>query len=58
MEETLHLIYKGQTNVALAAKQEAVSLEEMKQLFDQFVARNPIDPDVWKGDIELSWPYC
>jgi len=58
LEETLHLLYKGQTNVALAAKKEGVSLNKMKQLFAEFVARTPIDPDLWQGDVELSWPWC
>ena len=57
MEETLHLLYKGQTNVALAAKKENISIEEMKQIFAEFVARTPIDPDLWQGDVELSWPW-
>ena len=58
MEETLHLLYKGQTNVALAAQKENISTEEMKQIFAEFVARIPIDPDLWQGDVELSWPYA
>jgi hypothetical protein len=57
LEETLHLLYKGQTNVALAAKKENISIEEMKQIFAEFVARTPIDPDLWQGDVELSWPW-
>jgi hypothetical protein len=58
LEETLHLLYKGQTNVALAARKENISTEQMKQIFVEFVARTPIDSDLWKGDVELSWPYA
>jgi len=58
LEETLHLLYKGQTNVALAAKKENIPIKEMKQIFAEFVVRTPIDPDLWRGDVELSWPYA
>jgi len=58
LEETLHLLYKGQTNVALAARKENVSTEEMKQIFAEFVVKTPIDPDLWRGDVDLSWPYA
>ena len=34
-----------------------ISLEEMKQLFREYVAKTPIDQDTWQNDIEISWPY-
>ena len=52
------MIYKGQTNVAVKAKEEGVSLDEMKRLFNVYVSQRPIDPDVWKADVELGWPWA
>ena len=57
LEDALYLIYKGQTNVVLIAKETGVSLEEMKRLFNLYVSQRPIDPDVWQGDVDLSWPW-
>ena len=57
LEDALYLIYKGQTNVVLIAKETDVSLEEMKRLFKEYVSQRPIDPDVWQGDVDLSWPW-
>jgi len=58
LEVTLDLIYRGQTNVAVKAKEEGVSLEEMKRLFVVYVSQRPIDPDVWQADVELGWPWA
>lgn len=58
LEVTLDLIYRGQTNVAVKAKEEGVSLEEMKRLFCVYVSQRPIDPDVWQADVELGWPWA
>ena len=52
------MIYKGQTNVAVKAKEEGVSLDEMKRLFNVYVSQRPIDPDVWQADVELGWPWA
>ena len=57
LEVALDMIYKGQTNVAVKAKEEGVSLEEMKRLFNVYVSQRPIDPDVWQADVELGWPW-
>ena len=58
LEVALDMIYKGQTNVAVKAKEEGVSLDEMKRLFNVYVSQRPIDPDVWKADVELGWPWA
>ena len=58
LEDALDLLYQGQTNVAVIAKQIDVPFEEMKRLFKEYVSKRPIDPAVWQGDIELSWPWC
>jgi hypothetical protein len=57
LEEALDLLYKGQTNVALIAKETGITLEEMQCLFKEYVSQHPIDPDVWQGDVDLSWPW-
>jgi len=56
-EDALDLIYRGQTNVAVMANKTGVSLEEMKRLFNLYVSQRPIDPDVWRADVELGWPW-
>lgn len=57
IEEALVILFRGQSNVRIMATNVGISLEEMQQLFREYVAKTPVDPDVWKGDIELSWPY-
>lgn len=58
LEEALDLLYKGTSNVAVTAKKTSVSLEEMKRLFNLYVSQRPIDPDVWRADVELGWPWA
>ena len=57
MEEALELIYRGKCNVAVKAKEIGVSTEELKRLFREFAIKRPIDEDVWRGDVELGWPF-
>jgi hypothetical protein len=57
IEDALTILFRGQSNVKVMANDVGISLEEMQQLFRDYTAKTPIDPDVWKGDIELSWPY-
>jgi hypothetical protein len=57
IEDALTILFRGQSNVKVMANNVGVSLEEMEQLFRDYVAKTPIDPNVWKGDIEISWPY-
>ena len=61
LEEALDRLYKGQTNVALQARDLGITLERLKQLFREYVAARPIninDADVWLGDTTLCWPYA
>ena len=61
LEEALDRLYKGQTNVALQARDLGISLERLKQLFREYVAARPIDindEDVWLGDTTMCWPYA
>ena len=57
VQEALLILYKGQSNVKHMADELGMPLGELQQRFREFVARTPIDEDVWKGDIDLSWPY-
>ena len=57
VEEALVTLFKGQSNVKLMANEMGMPLAEMQQLFREYVARTPVDEDVWEGDIVLSWPY-
>ena len=57
IEEALIVLFRGQSNVKIMASNVGISLEEMQQAFREYVAKTPVDPDVWKGDIEVSWPY-
>ena len=55
--EALQILYRGQSNVAKMAKTLGMPLETLQEEFRQYVEVNPIDSDVWKRDIEVSWPY-
>ena len=53
-----HLIlFRGQSNVKQMANKLGVELSDLQASFAKFVRNNPIDPDVWRGDVEPSWPY-
>lgn len=58
LEDALDKIYKGQTNVAVMAKEIGIALEEMQRLFNEYVKQRPIDPDVWQADVQLGWPWA
>lgn len=57
MHQAVQILYKGQNNVKLMANTMGVSLEVMQSELNKYVAATPVDPDIWRGDIELSWPY-
>lgn len=57
IDEALIVLYRGQSNVKLMANEVGISLEEMQQLFREYVEKTTIDPDIWQGDIMISWPY-
>ena len=56
--EACQVLFKGQSNVKIMANRLGVSLEEMQQTFRDYCAANPIDEDVWRGDIECGWPWA
>ena len=55
--EACQILFKGQSNVKIMANRLGISLEEMQRLFRMYCEQNPIDDNVWRGDIELSWPW-
>lgn len=57
IDEALIVLFRGQSNVKIMANEVGVTLEEMQQLFREYVARTPLDPDVWAGDVEIAWPF-
>ena len=57
LEEALGVLYKGQTNVAVKAKELGISLTELKSVLTAFIKSNPVDPDIWQRDFQISWPY-
>lgn len=57
IEEALVVLFKGQSNVKLMANEVGIPLSEMQQRFREYVAKTPIDEDVWRGDVEIAWPY-
>jgi len=58
MHQAVQILYRGQNNVLLMAKDLGVTLDEMKQALRDYVAKTPLDPDDWEGDVQPSWPYA
>lgn len=58
MHQAVQILYRGQNNVKLMANELGISLEEMQAALNQYVAQTPIDEDVWRGDVEASWPWA
>ena len=56
--EAHQILYRGQSNVRQMATKLGCSLEELQESFRAYVAKNPIDDNVWQGDIELGWPWA
>lgn len=56
--EAHQILYKGQSNVQLMARDLGVSLEELQQSFREYVAANPLNGDEWHTDVEPSWPFA
>ncbi len=57
-EEAHDLCFRGKSNLAHAAADVGCPVEDLKKSFRLFVQLNPVDPDVWQRDVELSWPWC
>ena len=56
VEEALELIYRGQCNVAVKAKELGGSTEARHRRFRIYAIQRPIVEDGWGGDVELGWP--
>lgn len=56
--EAHQILYKGQSNVLLMARDLGIGLEEMKQSFREYVAANPLEGDEWQLDVDPSWPWA
>ena len=56
--EACQILFKGQSNVKIMANRLGIPLKEMQQTFSGYCAANPVDEDVWRGDIELGWPWA
>lgn len=56
--EAHQILFKGQSNVRLMAKELGVTLEDLQQSFREYCAANPVDEGIWQGDIELGWPWA
>ena len=57
LSEALVVIFKGQSNMAVMANELGIPLETLQENFREYVNRTPIDPDVWRGDVEMAWPF-
>jgi hypothetical protein len=55
--EACQILFRGQSNVKVMANKLNMPLEELQEVFRVYCKNNPVDENVWKGDIELSWPY-
>jgi len=58
IEEAMLDLYKGTVNVKKTADKLGLELPVLQRLFREFVARTPIDEDVWQGDVEPAWPWA
>ncbi len=57
LEDALDELYEGQTNVAVQAAELNMSKTELQQVFRDYVSKRSIDDDIWRKDVEISWPY-
>ena len=56
--EAHQILYKGQSNVQLMARELGCTLEDLQESFRAYVAENPLSDDAWQKDVELSWPFA
>lgn len=56
--EACQILFRGQSNIKIMANQVGLTLEEMQSVFSDYCKANPIDEELWRGDVELSWPWA
>lgn len=56
--EAHQILFRGQSNVRVMANRLGISLGDLQESFRAYCSENPIDEDVWRGDIELGWPWA
>ena len=56
--EAHQILFKGQSNIKQMANKLGITLEDLQQSFREYCAANPVDENVWQGDIELGWPWA
>lgn len=54
-QKALYTLFRGRSNVPLAAKQCGLTAEQMKCEFREYAKRTPMDD--WELDIVPCWPY-
>lgn len=54
-DKALRALFTGRINVAIAAENCGLSLNEMKNDFSRYALAIPLED--WQLDTELSWPY-
>jgi len=57
LEDALDELYKGRTNVAKQAAKLGLPVSELQQIFRNYAVAQAVDPEVWQGDTQVSWPY-
>ena len=57
LEDALDQLYQGKENAAKLAAAAGISKAELQQVFRGYVEARPIDDDIWRKDVELSWPH-
>ena len=57
LEDALNELYQGRTNVATQAAKIGMHKTELQQVFNDYVSSRNLDEDIWRKDVELSWPY-
>ena len=56
--EACQILFRGQSNIKVMANKMGLTLEEMQTLFRDYCKVNPIDEELWRGDVELAWPWA
>jgi len=58
LDEAFVILFRGQSNVAVLARKLDIPQIELEEAFRGYVKITPIDEDIWRGDVELAWPWA